>query len=931
MKYTTTILILCAFRLATSATAAAPVRSAGDGRSVIRLHADTVLRWSAGDTVMLDLRGQAAIYQGELHVEASRFLVWFNQSGAADGRRAELEIYAGPKSRLPAALLAETGEPPLMLRLTTTGGTVIDGGELIASERPIEDEFLIRAAVAHGDLPPEAADPAAIGALGLIRPSAERIVISDMNDQGATVTLSGNARIVVGADDSSANALLSQGVEIAADVIRVRFLFREETAPPGAPSPAASPGNGGATSLQSIYAEGAVDLQSDSDRVTAEALYLDWPLQEGLALDARVRTQGVGGSLPLQFHADAVREMNLYRFKVEGAGYFSTSMFWFPHYRVEARDIEFVRGPPASGRSTAKLDPVEDTAKFYQKAPPKPTLSRESVVVSARHNTVRLESVPILYWPYVAKDVRTGAFLLEAADFGTSGTLGTFLQLRWNLYDLGLYHNDWSTLSLRTDFFSERGVGTGLDFAYRGEDRVGFLRGYYINDSAREDDEGVPLTQHERGELTLRHREFLSDEWTADFELGYLSDRRFLRTYDRRSFDSDKDRETMIQLSRISDNTLLQARASARLNDFQTQVERQGAAYHIVGEPLGEGPLIWTSHTDVAHLRLRYDELLKTMPSPDDVSRFDTAHEISWPLQAGFVRLDPYLWGDATFFSEDADGDGNTVRGAAAYGVRAGTNFHRTFDVQSPLLQIERLRHTITPTVTYENVFAVSDEPSDFIQHDEIDARDELHRIRLGLRNRLETHRLVNGRRRRVELALLDADYVANFKSPETPFNTDDFVEATAWWHVSEEVSLGSADNRYNVEKGRFEAANGELKLDFWRPLSVSLIYKYYLDLNVAGEPAHSVSLARVAWQPPYSRWKVEFATAYDFNAKSTPGGASSRGTLGSSIFLTRRMEDWDFTFGAEFNQGRENETLLTFNVTPPGVRSRFTPSRSPI
>jgi hypothetical protein len=903
MRYATIILLLCAFGASVCTGEAAPRAPAGDGESVIHMRGDTILRWRIGETVLLDLKGGAAIYQGDFRVTSGRILVWFNEKAAGDLREAVLDVYAGPNARLPEGFIPETGEASAILGLRSSAGVVIDGGNLLASERPVEDEFLISAAIAHGDLPPEALALAATQTFGLIRPSAERLLVSDLSDQGATITLTGNAQVA--ADE----------MVVTADAIRIRVTFGGQ--------------DNSDTQIQSLFAMGTVDLDGDVTHITAKALYIDWPLQEGLALDARIRTQEAQSTMPIQFHADVVRQQSLYRFKIEGRGYFSTSLFWFPHYRIESKEIQIVRGPASTQRANVSLDPAEATSKFYQKAPGPAKPPAESLVVSARRNVVYLESVPVLYWPYVGKDVRTGSFLLVGADFGTSSTMGTFLKLRWDLYDLGIYQNDWSELGLRTEYFSERGFGTGLDFAYRGADRVGFLRGYYINDTAKEDDRGIPVPETDRGELTLRHREFLSEEWHADLELGYLSDRRFLRTYDRRAFDTDKDRETMVQLSRISENTLLQIQARARLNDFQTQVERQGVAYHIVGERLGESPLIWTSHTDVAHLQLKLDEII-AMPDPEAVTRFDTSHEVSWPLQAGFVRLDPYLWGDATFFSKDAQGD-SAVRGAAAYGIRAATNFYRTFDIECPLLQVDGLRHTITPTAAYENVFAVTDDPSDFIQNDEIDARDEMHRIRLGLRNRFETHRKINGRRATTELALLDADYVAHFKQPSGPTRVDDYVEASARWQISEQVSISSVDDRYNVEKGRMEALNGELTLDFWPPLSISLIHKYYLDLNKAGEPAHSVSLARFAYQPDYSRWKVEFSTAYDFEARSTPGGRSDPAKLGTSVFLTRQMEDWDFSVGAEFNQGRENETVMTFNVTPPGVRRRFTARRGPI
>lgn len=911
MKYTTTIFLLFVF--AFQSQAANPILVAGDEESVIHMQAGTILRWNANGKTMLDMRGGAAVFQGDFSIRAPRFLVWFSESAEGE-RKAIIDVYAGNEISFPRGFEADTESIP---RMTSAAGLVIDSGNLVSAERPIEDDFMIQAAIAHGDLPPEAAALAAEEVFGVIRPSAERFVVSDLTDDGATVTLTGSAQVA--ADD----------VIVTADAIRIRIKFKN--------------GPAGEAAIQSLFAMGAVDLKSELTHITADSLYVDWPMQEGIILKARIRTIESPQFPPVQFFADVLRQQSLYRFRIDGRGYFTTSMFWFPHYRIESKEIQVVAGQTTAQRPEVNLDPAEDTRRFYQKSPSKEKDPPTSVVVSARHNVVYLESAPIFYWPYVAKDVTSGAFLLVAAEFGSSSTMGRFLRLRWDLYDLGLYQNNWSDLNLRTDFYSERGFGTGLDFAYRGADRVGFLRGYYINDTAEEDDRGIPLPKNKRSELTFRHREFLSNDWIADLELGHLSDRRFLKTYDRQAYDNDKDRETMAQLSRFDANTLLQFQARARLNNFQTQVERQGVAYHIIGERLWDSPLIWTSHTDAAHLRLRLDKALD-VPNPDDVSRFDTAHEISWPFQLGALKIDPYLWGDGTVFSEDAEGD-SAARGAAAYGVRAATNFYRTFNLECPLLQIEGLRHTVTPAVTYENVFAVTDEPEDFILHDEIDDRDELHRIRLGLRNRLETHRKINGRRQTVELALLDVEYVSHFKEPDSRLpideyldadspnkriSIDDYIELSALWNVTDQVSISSLDNRYNVEEDRAEALNGELTLGFWQPFTISYVQKYYLDLFAEGQPSHSVSMVRFAYQPLYSRWRIEFATAYDFDAKSEEGGRSSPEKLGTSLFLTRQMDGWDFTFGSEFNQGRANETVLSFYVSPPGINRRFS-RRGPI
>ena len=912
----------------------------GDRTHVVRIGADAVFRWQEGETTLLDLRGNAVVSQGAFGISAPRLMAWLRES-REDGEKAGLlEVYGEkeadqrPKTNDQSAASSVTGPSSFVFRLVASAGVVLSGG-IVPGERPAGDPFLSRALVGHGDMPPEApADPRSRsgaggerGLFGNLRPSAETMTVADLGEAGVVVTLSGNAEVV------------SDDMFVSADAIRIRVLERGPmTSDQGRSGIVLGRRSFVGFQVQSLYAEGSVDLQRGDERLTAQAVYLDWQTEQGLATDARIRIIEGGQNIPVQFYASAVREEGFYRFSAHGKGYFTTSQMAEPHWRIEGTEIQMVRGPGPQ-RAHQRISVGETAGTFSEKPLHPATAPSESLVVSSRNNAVYIESVPIMYWPYVAKDVRSGAFLIKSVRFGSSSNLGSFLGIEWDLYDLGIYSNDWSELTLRTDAFSARGLGVGADFAYRATDRLGFARGYYIHDTAKEDDLGLPVPQEKRGEATWRDRELLPDGWRADLELGYLSDRQFLRTYDRNALDEDKDRETQIFLSRISHNTLVTAQAKVRLNDFQNQVERDSVAYHVVGERIGDTPLLWTTHTDLSRLNLRMDDALH-QPSPDSVVRFDTAHEISRPLQIGFIRAEPFLWGDVTGFSKQADDEGSAGRAASAFGLRAASNFYRTYDAHSALFQVDSLRHTITPTVEYLNLWGVSRSPEHFIQQDEIDALDQSHQITLGLRNRLQTHREVDGQYQSVEFASADLAYVrsfdpeasgpnGHFKKEEPAHGEGDYVEASARWRVTENIELVSLDNRYDTERSRVEALDGEVNLNFWRPVTLSLIHKYYLDLNTAGDPAHSVSVLQAAYQPLYSRWLVGFSTAYDFQAQRVPSENRDPRLLGSSIFFTRQMEGWDFTVSVEFNQGLANETVVRFSITPPGVRRRSPLSRS--
>ncbi len=889
--------------------AEAPRRAFGDAKSVIEITADSILRWQQDGKTLLDLAGNVNLFQGNSRITSPRLFVWFNESA----RPGVLDVYAEKGTTLLEEGKQSALDQPALFRLAASGGLVLRGGRTVSGEPPVADPFRLRAMALYGGPAAGAAEGATAELLGMIHPSAERTTVTDLSEAGATVTLLGNA------------AIYTDDMTFFADALRVRIQFRKP--------------HYGSSRMQSVYAEGAVDFRRGDLHISCQALYIDGITEQGLAFGARVRTHEPTRHLPIQVAAEAIREQSLYRFTTEGKGYISTSPLAEPLLKLEGSEMQIVRGPQASReRSNAAAAPEAQPAAQAEAS------ARTSLVLSARDVTVDVDDVPVFYWPYVSKDVRNGTFLVKGADFGNATYYGTFVKLQWDLYDLGIYHNNWSDLVLRTDEYSARGPGAGLDFTYKDDARHGFARAYYIRDSATWDDAGLPVLQKDRGEATLRDREMLGAGWKADLELGYLSDRRFLYTYDRRALDEDMDRQTEAFLSHVSENTMFTAQTGRQINNFQNVLEEDSAGYHIIGEPVGDTGLLWTTHTSLAEMRMRFDRATGLV-NPDWVDRFDTAHELSYPLQLGCVRAEPFLWEDLTGYNEEAHNESPSLRAGSAYGVRAAADFYRTFETQSSLFEVDRLRHILTPTVEYGNLYYVNRSPSHYVQNDEIDALGESHFVTFGLLNRLQTYRQTDAGRKLIDLLRADlkchirisGNSIASVRGDPLSANQGisphmgDFIEASVRWIVNENIELASNEDEYNTDKNRLEALNGEVTLNYWRPVKVSWIHHYYLDPTNTAGPWHSVSIVRFAYQPSHSRWSVDFSESYDFTAEKQPGQPRSPRNLGSAVYLTRNMEGWDFSIGAEFNQGTGNSTVVLFRVTPPGSTPAFRSTKSPI
>ena len=88
----------------------------------------------------------------------------------------------------------------------------------------------------------------------------------------------------------------------------------------------------------------------------------------------------------------------------------------------------------------------------------------------------------------------------------------------------------------------------------------------------------------------------------------------------------------------------------------------------------------------------------------DFMQRLDTRNEIDAPLHAGALNLMPYATGRLTNWG-DRPSDGDYNRAYGQVGLRANTHLWRVYNnASSRLLDVNRLRHIVTPEVPYSAV-----------------------------------------------------------------------------------------------------------------------------------------------------------------------------------------------------------------------------------
>lgn len=511
--------------------------------------------------------------------------------------------------------------------------------------------------------------------------------------------------------------------------------------------------------VSDIYVSGDVQLREGQRTVRAAELYYDFRRSRGLARNAVLRTFDASRNIPVYVRAAELRQVAANQFEAEDVTV-TTSEFHTPQISVTASKIRVVDNTPDTEDSD-----VSDDSRFDAKLED----------VRFKYYDTTLLALPSLRPNFVRPDAP-----LKGVSVGEDSTYGTSIETRWFLSRiLGLREPEGTESTLALDYYSERGVGGGVDIKYERETYFGRLLGYMIDDNGEDrlsrTEKNVEVTKDTRGRFAFQHRHFLPYNWQLTAEVSYLSDENFLQQFYRGEFNAGKEQETLLHLKRIEDNWALAFLGKARVNDFLDKVEEQPSAeFHWTGQSFFNDRLTFYSDNQISRYRYLY-AADSTIAGPDDFFAFTmTRNEIDMPLKVGKSKIVPFVAG--TFGYEEGGGfqaslDGSPVEPQDTAwigegGVRMATQpFWRVYpEVKSRFWDLNQLRHVIRPRVT-----AVAYAHSDLVE----EQRDTLD---FGISQRWQTRRGPKGNLRTVDWLRLDIDFVWVNNSGDETAGPDQFI-----------------------------------------------------------------------------------------------------------------------------------------------------------
>ena len=454
--------------------------------------------------------------------------------------------------------------------------------------------------------------------------------------------------------------------------------------------------------------------------------------------------------------------------------------------------------------------------------------AKDRVIFSSA--TLYIGRTPVFWFPY----------LYQSLDREVSFTITPGYSSVWGTYLLGQYTfpiAEQISGKLRLDLYSERGLGVGFEARWpagsskggsgnsaletftdstTGETKTelklgrnwGRFRSYYIDDakpSLNQTANTREAVATARYRLSFQDRTYLTEDIYSTIDINKLSDRRFLQDFAEGEFRQNPNPDTMLALTKWSEDYTLTLLGRKQINDDQDGTERlPDVALDMARRPVfGKSGIFYEGETSAGFLRRNFaeDSLL-----PDyDTFRADTFHQLTYPtVFDGWLSFVPRVgvrgtyYGDSGFIETntltsneqipDTDpktgatlvdpltgqprtqtvtlttldnrlrSQGSVFRTVVNAGFESSFKLSKAYEqVQSRAWGLDGLRHVVQPYLNMSFTFS-SDEPDrilqfdslrrstqlppiDFPQFNTIDSIDNWAILRLGTRNRFQTRR----------------------------------------------------------------------------------------------------------------------------------------------------------------------------------------------
>ncbi|MBM3245450.1 MAG: hypothetical protein FJZ15_06645, partial [Candidatus Omnitrophica bacterium] len=631
------------------------------------------------------------------------------------------------------------------------------------------------------------------------------------------------------------------------------------------------------TDTKEGFAEGGVRLDDEQGIIIAEKMTYNFQTKAGVMIDAQFRANPYFGK------AERMHKLNDIQF-VAMRTKMSTCDFDHPHYFIKSRKVDFYMGEKI--------------------------IAKDNLIGGGQYS-----HIPILYLPEFNKSLKK-PFMHVQVSPGKDKYWGYYLLSAWR-YNL----TDSISGNLLLDYRELFGISEGFTTNYTNPKfGKGDFKFYYTQerDKSKDLSSAVDVPKvFERYLVRWRHKWDIDENtnWISEYYRIVDSKRQlhgstfnFLKDYFYREYEKDSTPPSYVQIHRLFNNlgnSSLDLVVSPRANRWYSQLEKiPEMNFNMPNTPIGNSRLYFQDVTQFANYNYK-----NAVPSPstDDLSmwRFDTYNQFSYPMRALIFNISPFVGNRTTYYDCDNNGSAILPRIIFYSGAELSTKLYKVLNVKTGAfgLDIDGLRHIITPTIRYNFNNQPSILSSKLKQIDSVDAINTNNSITFELQNKLQT------KRDNLTVDLLDfrIDSSYNFKSSANKAGgtLSDFKLYLDFWPYTF-FSLHS-DATFDRREHKFTLINADLNFNFTPDRRIGLGERY--ERRGSKETTFSID-----WRIN-PKWKFGIYERYQFgNAPDL-----SKGLREQQYSLVRDMHCWttELTYNIDKFKGHSLWVVFRLKAFP--------------
>ena len=507
---------------------------------------------------------------------------------------------------------------------------------------------------------------------------------------------------------------------------------------------------------------------------------------------------------------------------------------------------------------------------------------------------------------------------------GNSKDWGQYLLTAWR-YNITDYING----RIYLDYRAQKGVaeGAGANYTTRGFGK-GDVKIYYMQERDHKLTKALANPRvFERYFARLRHKWDIDEATKLTMEIYKITDsKRFvqgfqynvLKDYFEREYEKNMQPETYALINHSFKYASLDLFIKQRTNRWYDPGYLESLPelrFSLPSIRLWNAlPVLYDNYTTLGNYNKKNTST--STPAANDTNpdvhynRIDTTSRVSFPWKVMFIQFAPFVSDQTTYYNEGVDARSIAPRTIFSSGASLSTKFYRVFNVKRNFLglDINGLRHIITPTVDYSYSHRPTLAPNKIRQIDGVDAiKYGAQWASLGLSNKLQTKRGGST----VDLLDLNVTNTYTLQSRDgtaqkghlADFNYKMTFLPYSWLSIVCDGVFTNSGSRENANYHTFSNANTDINFNFGQDRKLSLSQRY----QRKGSNQYTYSFD---WRLN-PKWKFRWY----YRHERGHGPNLNRGLKEQEFSIIRDLHCWDMELTYNGKKGHGSNIWLIFRL----------------